>query len=90
MKPLTTREESCLHWAAQGKTSWEIGVILGITERTVNFHIANICTKFNVHTRQAAIATALRAGVLPSPASPSSGRSRNLAREHAQTSVACP
>lgn len=64
MSPLTNRETDCLHWAAQGKTSWEIGRILGISERTVNFHIANTCDKLKVTGRQAAIATALRHGLL--------------------------
>lgn len=64
-KPLTSRELTCLSWAAIGKTSWEVGVILNLTERTVNFHIHNACKKLQVHSRQAAITTALRAGLLP-------------------------
>lgn len=60
MKPLTARERECLSWAAQGKTSWEIGRILGITERTVNFHVTNSCEKLEVRTRQAAITAALQ------------------------------
>ncbi|HWK71261.1 helix-turn-helix domain-containing protein [Pollutimonas sp. M17] len=65
MKPLTQRELSCLQWAALGKTSWEMGMILGLTERTVNFHIHNACRKLGVHGRQAAITAALQAGLLP-------------------------
>lgn len=61
---LTPREQSCLHWAAQGKTSWEIGAILGLTESTVNFHMANICRKMGVSRRQAAISIAMRTGFL--------------------------
>lgn len=64
MKPLTTRELTCLHWAAIGKTSWEMGVILGLTERTINFHIHNACRKLGVHGRQAAITAAFQAGLL--------------------------
>lgn len=93
MKPLTAREKSCLHWAAQGKTSWEIGSILGITERTANFHIANVCAKFNVYTRQAAITIAFQTGVLPrdpSLAARFSKRSRNPVQERDQTSAAYP
>lgn len=90
MKALTARETSCLYWAAQGKTSWEIGAILGIKERTANFHIANTCAKFNVHTRQAAIVIALQAGVLTAPAGPSSMHSRSPARERDQMPAACP
>lgn len=77
MSALTKREHDCLYWAAQGKTSWEIGQILGICERTVNFHIANSCTKLAVHTRQAAIARALHTRLLATaqqPAEPHGGQ----------------
>lgn len=66
MKPLTTRELACLHWVALGKTSWETGVILGITERTVNFHIQNACRKLQVQSRQAAVTALMHAGQLSS------------------------
>lgn len=49
---LTKRELECLHWVAQGKTSWEIGQILGISERTVNFHIGNSIEKTGCVNRQ--------------------------------------
>lgn len=64
MRPLTDRELTCLRWAAVGKTSWEMGVILGLTERTINFHIHNACRKLNVHGRQAAITSIFRMGLL--------------------------
>lgn len=66
MKPLTTRELTCLRWASVGKTSWEMGVILGISERTINFHVHNACRKLGVHSRQAAITTAFQLGLLRS------------------------
>src|SRR3546814_3216317 len=72
MKNLTNREITCLQWASLGKTSWEMGVILGVTERTVNFHIDNACRKLNVHGRQAAITSAFRSGLLPVASAPSS------------------
>jgi len=65
MKALTERELTCLGWAALGKTSWEMGVILGVTERTVNFHIHNACKKLSVHSRQAAITAVIQAGMMP-------------------------
>lgn len=65
MKPLTGRELECLHWASLGKTSWEIGVILGVVERTINFHILNACDKLQVRGRQAAITAAYQMGLLP-------------------------
>lgn len=70
MKPLTERELTCLQWAAIGKTSWEMGVIMGLTERTINFHVHNACQKFGVHSRQAAITAALQAGMLPALTEP--------------------
>ena len=75
MNPLTDRELDCLRWAAIGKTSWEIGAILGIAERTANFHIHNACRKLQVHGRQAAITAAIQAGWLNVLASePGSGK----------------
>ena len=61
---LSPRELSCLHWAAQGKTSVEIGLILGISSHTVNFHILNASRRLGVYGRQAAITAAWRAGLL--------------------------
>ena len=67
---LTPREKHCLHWVAQGKSSWEIATILGVAESTINFHVANICRKLGVTRRQAAITVATQIGYLPNPESP--------------------
>jgi DNA-binding response OmpR family regulator len=48
---LTGRETETLTWAARGKTSSEIAQILGLTKRTVDFHIDNARTKLNATTR---------------------------------------
>lgn len=61
---LTRRERECLQWAAAGKTSWEIGLVLHIAERTVNFHLNNAMAKLSCHSRQHAIATALMQGLI--------------------------
>jgi len=61
---LTVREVQCLEWVSKGKTSWETGSILGLTERTVNFHLRNACAKLKVYGRQAGVAQALRLGLL--------------------------
>ncbi|MVW70458.1 hypothetical protein GOQ25_02830 [Bordetella sp. 15P40C-2] len=63
---LSEREVACLHWSSLGKTSWETGHILGMAERTVNFHIRNACQKLGVNNRRAAVAIALWRGLLPS------------------------
>lgn len=57
---LTARELECLRWAADGKTSWEIGQRLGIAERTAIFHLNNSARKLGVFGRRQAIARAMR------------------------------
>ncbi|HEX7934833.1 MAG TPA: LuxR C-terminal-related transcriptional regulator [Paraburkholderia sp.] len=61
---LSTRERDCLCWAAKGKTSWEIGQVLGISIATVNFHLANAAMKLGVSGRVCAIAQAIRLGLI--------------------------
>ncbi|MER1941005.1 MULTISPECIES: helix-turn-helix transcriptional regulator [unclassified Castellaniella] len=57
---LSERERQCLYWASHGKTSQEMGSILGISARTANFHLTNVCGKLGVRSRQAAVALGLR------------------------------
>lgn len=64
IRALTEREIDCMCWAAAGKTSWETAVILGISERTVNFHLRNACSKLQAPNRRAAVAVALHKGIL--------------------------
>jgi LuxR family transcriptional regulator, activator of conjugal transfer of Ti plasmids len=52
---LTRREHECLQWAARGKSAWETGEILGITRRTVAFHLDNTRAKLGVRTVAQAI-----------------------------------
>jgi DNA-binding CsgD family transcriptional regulator len=61
---LSAREGECLHWAAAGKTSWETACILGVRERTVNFHLGNAFAKLKVNNKQAAVAQAIKQGLL--------------------------
>jgi DNA-binding NarL/FixJ family response regulator len=56
---LRERESECLAWSARGKSSPEIGAILGLSTRTVDFHIANACRKLNVTTRMEAVVKAI-------------------------------
>lgn len=56
---LTLRELDALRWAAEGKTSWEIGQLLGIGERTVVFHLGNAATKLGVVGRRQAVTRAI-------------------------------
>ena len=52
---LNDREVETLTWAARGKTSAEIAEILGITKRTVDFHVDNARAKLGSPTRTAAV-----------------------------------
>ena len=61
---LTKHERECLSWAAEGKTSWEIGQLLNISERTSIFHLQNATHKLGVSGRQAAIARAVSLGLI--------------------------
>ncbi|ESX66332.1 LuxR family transcriptional regulator [Mesorhizobium sp. LSHC414A00] len=57
---LSRREIECLKWAARGKTAWEIGRILGISQRTAAYHRDNARKKLGAPTTiQAAIRLAL-------------------------------
>ncbi len=52
---LNDREVETLTWVARGKTSSEIARILGLTKRTVDFHIDNARTKLGAATRTEAV-----------------------------------
>jgi DNA-binding response OmpR family regulator len=51
MVDLTGREAETLTWAARGKTSSEIATIIGLTKRTVDFHIDNARLKLSATSR---------------------------------------
>ena len=61
---LSKREKEILAWVGYGKSTWDISVILGISERTVKFHIRNIMQKLDVVTRAQAVAVAIEQGLL--------------------------
>jgi DNA-binding CsgD family transcriptional regulator len=56
---LTSREAEVLYWVAKGKTSRDIGDILGTSSRTVNKQLERIFEKMGVETRTAAAAQAM-------------------------------
>jgi DNA-binding CsgD family transcriptional regulator len=62
--PLTAREGEALLWVAEGKTAWEAGTILGISEATTNAHIASAAAKLNASNRAHLITRAFVAGIL--------------------------
>lgn len=61
---ISSRERETLNWVKEGKSNWEISVILGISEGAVKFHIRNIMRKLNVVSRSHAVAVAFERGVI--------------------------
>ena len=87
---LTPRESQVVSWLADGRTNREIGIILGISARTVQVHLNRIYRKLGVETRTSAAVTfsrlsdtekvsttrASRPGVARRPLAAASGRTR--------------
>lgn len=61
---LSVREKECILWTARGKSSWEIGTILGISANTVNFHIKNVKQKLDASSRTLAAIKAINLGII--------------------------
>lgn len=61
---LTAREMEVLSWVARGKASGDIAVLMGISERTVNYHVENAMRKLDVSTRAQAVMRATRDGII--------------------------
>lgn len=61
---LTEREIEILRWVAKGKTSSEVSIILGISGRTVNFHVGNILNKLHACNRTSALLKATSLGLI--------------------------
>lgn len=61
---LTNRERAIIRFTANGRSSKDIAYLLGIKERTVNFHINNINRKLNVTNKRTAVAYASLLGLL--------------------------
>jgi len=62
--PFSTREHEVMLWMAQGKSNWEIGMILGISESTVRIHVQNILEKLQARNRAHAVALAIQRGAI--------------------------
>lgn len=61
---LSPREKEVINWLKIGKSSWEVSVILGISEDTVNFHVKNIMRKLGATKRTQAVAVAIAHGLI--------------------------
>lgn len=62
--PLTARQLECLRWVMDGKSDWEIGEILTISERTAHNHVEAAKVALGVSTRTQAVVQAWRRGWL--------------------------
>ncbi|MHC6154780.1 helix-turn-helix transcriptional regulator [Bradyrhizobium elkanii] len=58
---LSRREIECLKWAAEGKSAWETGRIIGISHHTVAFHLDNAKAKLGVRSTIQAVARIAKA-----------------------------
>ncbi|HWH82198.1 MAG TPA: autoinducer binding domain-containing protein [Burkholderiaceae bacterium] len=61
---LTPRELESLRWTMDGKTAWEVGQLLGISERTAALHVNNATHKLGCVNKHQAVLRAIRLGFL--------------------------
>jgi DNA-binding CsgD family transcriptional regulator len=62
---LSDRHIQILTWVQEGKSAGDIGQIIGISGRTVEWHLANIFEALGVRTRVQAVVRAREFGILP-------------------------
>jgi DNA-binding NarL/FixJ family response regulator len=65
VEPLTDRELDVLRLAAKGFTNKAIGMQLGISDRTVQGHLAHIFAKLQANSRTEAVMRAVSLGWIP-------------------------
>ena len=61
---LTPREVEVLSWTAFGKTAWEVGMVLGISERTTAIHANRASHKLGRVSKHQAAIRALHCGLI--------------------------
>jgi LuxR family quorum-sensing system transcriptional regulator CciR len=64
---LSPRQTECLFWVQQGKSSRDIGTILGVSHRIVERHVLRACRKLEVRTRVQAVVRARTLGLIADP-----------------------
>jgi LuxR family quorum-sensing system transcriptional regulator CciR len=64
---LSPRQTECLFWVQQGKSSRDIGTILGVSHRIVERHVFRACRKLGVRTRIQAVVRARSLGLIRDP-----------------------
>ncbi|MFE1597958.1 helix-turn-helix transcriptional regulator [Methylobacterium sp. ID0610] len=63
-EPLSPRERESLQWAADGKSDWEIGEAMGISEHGAIRHLRAVRRKLGTTSRAHAVALGLRLGII--------------------------
>lgn len=63
--PLTPREREVLQLVAEGKTTKEIAVVLGVSVKTADTHRGNIMEKLGIHETASLVRYAIRTGLVP-------------------------
>ncbi|RKJ87220.1 LuxR family transcriptional regulator [Aeromonas veronii] len=63
-EPLSLRELEVCQWAAEGKQVSDIAKVLGITPRTVTFHLERIVEKLGASSKDQAISLVLKQGMV--------------------------
>ena len=61
---ITARERQVLQWISAGKSNWEIGKILRISEFTVKNHVQNVLRKLSVTSRAQAVTKGIFCGLI--------------------------
>jgi LuxR family quorum-sensing system transcriptional regulator CciR len=61
---LTDRQRECVMWAARGKSDWEIGQVLGVSEATVGEHLRHAYERYGVGKRTLVAVHALFDGTI--------------------------
>ncbi|HSV29070.1 MAG TPA: LuxR family transcriptional regulator [Candidatus Omnitrophota bacterium] len=61
---LSPREKEVLQWTARGKSNWEISTVLGISEKSVEFHLDSARRKLQVYNRTHAVVKAIMLGMI--------------------------
>jgi len=86
---LTSRQLEIAHWLIAGKTDWEIGEILRISRKTVNYHVEHMKRRYGVHSCNQLVAVIMREGGLPPP-SPGPNATLPTTRPHGHDIASAP
>lgn len=63
--PLTLRERQVLQLIAEGKTTKEVAMLLGVSVKTAESHRTRIMTKLDIHETAGLVRYAIRQGLVP-------------------------